>query len=231
MEDLAQEIADAEAEKQKAADAAYNAEMEAQVERQTEELKQMTEFAAEEMRTGLEQQAQAVRDSTEEQIAAGKRRIEKIDGRLKQIAEQRRRTAYGQNAENGGGGSGINGQNRYDGYQYTPDKNGNLDPGEIARAERMAQGADRDAESRTMGPNARKRYEDRLAELNGKDDRKLSQRERRERNNLRRWKDQENEGKLKDQKDKEEKRLADLNKKSGETLKEIKDKLEMLGLK
>ena len=118
-------------------------------------------------------------------------------------------------ANNSSGGSGLNGGNRYGQYDWSKNDNGNggLNNAGIARANRMAEGADRDRASRKEGKNAAERREKRMAELDkefqkelersGGDEKKargrMGNQKSKERDNLHAWDDQRNKDKVKNQ--------------------------------
>ena len=129
-------------------------------------------------------------------------------------------------ANNMSSGSGLNGGNRYGQYDYGKNNNGNggMDPAGIARANRMAEGAERDRVSKQDGKNVSDRRKKRMAELDkefqkelersGGDEKKARERmgnqKSKERDNLHAWDDQTNKNKLNNQLNDKNKERDDL---------------------
>ena len=171
--------------------------------------------ALEEYKKGKEESLQKL----DSEIATLRERLDKINKGQEKVQK-------GMEANNRSSGSGLNGGNRYGQYDYGKNNNGNggMDPAGIARANRMAEGAERDRVSKQDGKNVSDRRKKRMAELDkefqkelersGGDEKKARERmgnqKSKERDNLHAWDDQTNKNKLNNQLNDKNKERDDL---------------------
>lgn len=171
--------------------------------------------ALEEYKKGKEESLQKL----DSEIATLRERLDKINKSQEKVQK-------GMEANNSSSGSGLNGGNRYGQYDYGKNNNGNggMDQAGIARANRMAEGAERDRVSKQDGKNVSDRRRKRMADLDkefqkelersGGDEKKARERmgnlKSKERDNLHAWDDQTNKNKLNNQLNDKNKERDDL---------------------
>lgn len=203
---------------------------------QEQMLKQIEADRKEREEKNLQSAKDDLRDALLEKLDQVKVRLSDVKNEIKKLDDTQSRINNGMQANNASTGNGWNGGNRYDPYQYHPDANGNLNPGEVARANRMNAGGERDNKSKRMGPNARanaeKKYQD-LWDRAQFNPQRMSNKDWRDLENLRDWRNQDGNGEKRKSKKEQQKQLEQEQKQYEQDLKnmpsnvqEIRNKLD-----